>query len=237
MFGVELTLAQKVSIAIMLVALGVSVVFITKAFQPEVDLHINAYYPPIRHHPMMDDDKHSGRITATNPVDPKKDEKPLEIAVVDGMLEVTQFPNDPTKHMRFKWAPERRVPVTYQYYKDPMKGVEEYSDAFRHALAFATYKLTYEVPGGLGLLGSAGMTESQAQQELAARTLMKNEITLLRTGSSIRSRWGRWRRRSRRMKRREAIRRGTRRRRKPYGRCWRQRCSSWRRHRGRRTNR
>jgi hypothetical protein len=177
MFGFQLTLLQKLEIAFVLVVLGVAGVFIFQAFRPEQDkfISVNTF---TKQHPKQDNPNQPLPVTATNPRDEKKDEKILQITTADGRFFISQYPNDPSRHMAFKWEPDTRHPgQEFQYYRSPMAGIDGYSDPFKKAIAFATYKKVYEVPRGLGLLGSAAMTDAQAKQEEEARKLMEAEIT------------------------------------------------------------
>jgi hypothetical protein len=182
MFGIELTLLQKLEIAIVLIVLGVATVFIVKSMQPEKDSSINVS-GFTKQHPVADTPKHTAPVSATNPADPKKDENVLLISIADGRLLISQFPKDPSRHLAFKWEPDTHHPgQAFQYYRNPLNGIDNYSNPFKKALAFATYKKVYEVPGGLGLLGSANMSDTQAQQEKQARSVMDAEIALKQLG-------------------------------------------------------
>jgi hypothetical protein len=182
MFGIELTTLQKLEVAFICVILGVAGVFIFRSVQPSFDTNINTF-KLTRQHPINDNASHSLPVSATNPRDPKKEETVTVIAVADGQLEISQFLNDPARHLAFLWKPERRHPgQVYKFYQDPLAPVDRIKDPFKHALAFATYKMVYEVPNGLGLLRNAGMTGEQPTQEADARDLMKKEILIINAG-------------------------------------------------------
>jgi len=171
MFGLNLTLFQKIEIAFILVVLGIAGVFLTLAFKPEHDMHVNVFNLPTRHHPLMS----NLPVSATNPIDPKKDETVTVFGSQDGTLEITQFPNDPTQHPRFLWKPDvRHLDVKYMYYRDPFAAVDAIKDPFRHALAYATYNTVFKK--SLGLLNSAAMGDDQKPKEAAAREAMLNQI-------------------------------------------------------------
>jgi hypothetical protein len=179
MFGIELSLVQKLEIAFVCVVLGISGVFIFKSTQVPFDNAINAFTLH-RVHPGLDKDnqQRTAPVTATNPKDPKRDETVVVIAVSDGKLEITKYPNDPSKHLLLVWKPDRRQPGrVYQYYKDPMLRIDRFSDSFEHALAFAVYNQVYA--RNLGLLRNAAMTSEQVPQEAAAREQMNKEIQLV----------------------------------------------------------
>ncbi len=77
MFGIQLTLFQKLEVAFICIVLGVAGFLGYKyLFQADFDRTIASFNLPIRHHPVMDTDGRGRQlqVTATNPADPKKDE-------------------------------------------------------------------------------------------------------------------------------------------------------------------
>ena len=179
MFGINLTTMQKVEVAFIFVILGCAGFFIFQNTRPTFDHTVKTYPLTTRQHPVNDNPTHDARVTATNPRDPKKDESVIVFSCADGKLEISQYPNDPTRHPALKWFPEKRQPgLVYQYYQDPLAPVDAINDPFRQALAYATYNKYY---GGkaLGLLNSTAMSEAQKPQEAEARKQMDNEISLI----------------------------------------------------------
>jgi len=179
MFGINLTTVQKVEVALVFVILGLAGFFFLRSFGPTFDHTVKTYVLTTRQHPINDNPAHDGRVTMTNPRDPKKDETVIVFACADGKLEISQYLNDPLRHPTLKWLPETRQPgLVYQYYQNPLAPVEDIKDPFRRALAYATYNKVYGVKA-LGLLASAAMSEAQVPQEAAARKQLDNETSII----------------------------------------------------------
>jgi hypothetical protein len=179
MFGIELTSTQKLEAAFICVILGIAGVLMFRNVQPKFDTAIITWKIN-RTHP-LNDPNGVLPVTTTNPRDPKKDETVTVLAVQDGKMEVSKFPNDPSRRLKVKWDPDQRHPDwKYLYYKDPMARVEKISDPFRHALAYATYSQVYR--SNLSLLRNANMTSEQLSKEVTARETMNKENKLIDAG-------------------------------------------------------
>jgi hypothetical protein len=179
MFGVQLTITQKLEAALICVILGVAGVFIFRSVQPTFDTAINAFTFP-RVHPVNDP---TGKlpVTTTNPRDPKKDETVTMISVADGKMEIVKYPNNTAKRLTLKWRPETRyTDLKPQYHQDPLAPVDRIKDKFLHALAYATYNQVYV--RSLSLLRYANMTGDQIPKEAEARDRMNKEIKMIDAG-------------------------------------------------------
>ncbi|HEY4328432.1 MAG TPA: hypothetical protein VGN88_01750, partial [Phycisphaerae bacterium] len=178
MLGIELTTGQKVQVGFIFMILAIAGYFVFKSTRPVFDTAVNSWTLQRPHG--KDPAK---QISLANVADPKALEVVSGFGCADGRLEISQFPNaDPAKPAKFLWKEETRRPgMVYQYYQDPMAGMEKVSGAFRHALAYATYNTIYK--RSLSLLSSTAMTPEQLTKESDTRKLMNDTITNIQSSA------------------------------------------------------
>src|SRR5438105_4259497 len=103
---IELTNGQKLQIAFILLLLGAAGMMLFANSRPTFDDTVNSWTTqrdtPVDGKQRFDKEK--------NPYDPKKHEDITTFACSDGQVDLIQTPNDPDKHMRIVFRPEKRQP-------------------------------------------------------------------------------------------------------------------------------
>ena len=172
-------LGTKIQIAVIVLVLIAAGFLFFRNSRQSIDLSVNSWtlYRP---HPK---DK-SKPLSVANPEDPKLRELVNGFGCVDGVLEIIEYPNDPSRHPTLVFKPETKGGKReYHFFQDPLSPVASIKDSVRHALALSTYHLIYEHQS-LGFLNGVNLMPDQATKESDARESLNLSITNIDTAIS-----------------------------------------------------